>query len=765
MYVSDLNDQAMPESPGDEPEEVEVVFIPADRARRLRKAGTGFFELAAPEADGESFVSSLPATAAGTDDVPEAPAEIASLDEKLEMAWEHLRRNELDDAMAIAKEASRKHPDVAAAKMILARCYINRKEYQKSLAILNAIPDRDKNAEAFYFLGLCRGRMGNVPKAMEALEESIAGSADEQAKKRAGDLLRHLRGGRAACPECGGQVQYADLVDVGNKTVCPDCARELSGGSAAGEPGKAEAVPVVRTARGGGFIKKLLRRAASLFLLFGLAYAGLYAASRTVPDQYENIRARLPEAWSFLPKTGKSANSLAESSEPPGSAPSDLSIDSPLIEYAISGIPLVHRLSVDGVRGVEGDYEALFSPEPRGRYRVDDRNGEFYWAPGEDDVGKNFDITFGVTFKASRAREQVNKVRVYSPPQFRNIYTPINIDPGEILHLLSGDLTGDGNQEIVAVAGKYWNARVTVLQETADGFFHPLGKAAFSGRPAGAGLLDVDGEIWVSIADYWNSRLRHYALRDGNVMEVPLETILPGRPVMAGFDRASGISAALCKLDGSMRLVAYHAVDWSLVEKTGDWTVPSGHVWRKVLMLPEQPGTGLRPRALLVGSDPEGSVFLASPEESGLIRVGIPVAGTLIDAALAPDGRVHCLFEADGQYSLGRFAVGADGSVLDLNVAPLGSQPLLNGIACLDLFGDRSGDDTAFLSAAKLDVAFSGKHGYDSVAQWDLPIPSRLLGQAVTLRQGDGVPERIVYQDVNGSLWCAGLSAPRENGK
>lgn len=713
----------------------------------------------------------------------EAASRPGPADGRLEAAWEHLRRNELDDAVAIAEVLVRERPDAPEPKLVLARSFINRREYQKALTTLQTIPESVRNADAYYYLGLCRSRMADKSRALEALEKSVAAATDESSRRRARELMGHLRGDtRIVCPECGKSASHGAMVEIGNKTVCADCADRMADRTPpAPVPAHPPVDPTVNPsdkpvdrptvkppAHGeSGLGRRSLRRGFCLLLFLALAlalaYAGVYAFSEFSPDRYAAVRSRLPESWTFLPAAGSGPRAPDVPSDFSGERLSaDIRIDSPKIEHAVSGLPIRHRLSVDGMQGLDGDFTALFSPEPRGRHRIDARTGEFSWTPAEEDVGRRFSLTFGVAFKNARAREQVNSVRVFSVPRFRVLHHLFDPEPGDKTFLFSADVTGDGRRDVIAVAGGFWDGTAAVLEETVDGLFHPQDRVNLPGRPVGAGLLSVAGKPWLAVADYWNSRLHYYVFENGRAVEAPVEVAVPGKPLLAAFDGESGLSAVLCRLDGSTRLVGHRAVDRTHVEKVGDWEVPAGHVWRSLLYLPEGAASGPRARALLIGSEPGRSVFLATPERGELLPVRVPVGGNVVNAALAGNGRVKCLVELDGKYSLVAFDVDGGGIVSGLRTVYLPGGPFLNGMVGLDLFGGDSGagkgDDVALLSATKLALVFSHEDG-GVASEWELPAPSGLFGPMTILTGAGGGPDGAVYLDAAGDLWCVGLSA------
>lgn len=737
-YVNDLSGDAPVRPEEDEPEDVEVIVISKISSDSGRVIQTVPFDLASGDGEKGSLSS------------------VESVEKELEAARGHLRNNELDDALSLAMEVARLRPELVEAKLIIARCFINRKEYRKAQAILQAIPETGKDAEIYYHLGLCRGRIRDIPGAIEALEKSVAIASDKTVCSRAEDLLAHLKSGEAVCSECGQKTTSESMTDIGDKTVCTACAAALSGVMKQVAPEAGTGQPV----RGNGSLAGWIRKAAVIPFLAAFVYLALYILSIATPSGYKELRTRLPAAWSFLPKAELPSRSTATpgSTEQAANA-ATLHLDSPVIEYAIAGVPLSRTVTLDG-KTVSGDMEIRFTPEPHGRYRASGKSGTFTWTPSETDAGQAFDIALDVTIAGGDIAGQNNRVQVFSPPRFRALYQPGNIEPDTITHLLAADCTGNGLPEIVMVQGRYQSGRISVLQETADGFFHPMGGLELSGRPAGAGIVNVDGEQVACVADYWNSALRYFLVRDGSVRELPLKTPTPGRPILASFGRDAGIIAVLCHSDKGMRLVAHRAIDETHVEKIGDWDISDSknHIWRKVLVLPELKEAGSRSRILLVGSDPAQSVFLLGPEKNEPERVVLAFAGTIVDAAASTNGRVCFLLENKGQYRVVAFSIDAMGRPAALEEIQVGANPFLNGVAFVNPFGVGNGDDIALLSATRLGYVVSGLGEKKAFVHWLLPSPSRLLGPVGALPGENDRLDRVLYLDAEGSLWSAEFS-------
>lgn len=726
--MNSINNETPAPHYDEEPEEVEVSFVSGRSAVRDTSIKGGALELSP-----EERLSPTPLAIAGygdgdnrgndggnnnnnnnnnndndNDNVNGDGVDIdAEAFEQLRRARELLRKNELDAALPLAMDVLRKRPTMSEAKTLIARCYINRREYTKARAILQSIPNIEKNADASYYLGLCKARMGDIQGAVTALEKGIESASATGAGAtgnggRMEELLRHLHDGDAACPECGRETRYGSMKDVGDRTLCADCANAVlrKTSQARRKPGSA------RTEPGGSFLFRAFRRAGQLLIAGAVLWLGLYAASAAAPDAYKKIRSHLPASWRFLPKTAQAAATAA-----------------PLREQPIS------------------------------RHET------------------------GVAHAAANSRPSA-RTRMFSEPHFQRLHPLGNPGPDGKIQLMTADFDGDGATEIAVVQGRYGKGRASILHETADGLFHPISEASFPGRPAGSGIIQADGDTFIVVADYSNSCIRRFAVADSNsgsdaggssaggssaygsggVSERPTPTLLPGKPVLAGFNQATGTFAALCKTGTTMRLTGHRLVSADYVEKLGDWDAPQGHVWRKLLALPDLGIQGEYPRFLLIGGNSEKSIFLFSPGRDAPIHVKPAFPGIIVDAIPDRDGRVHCLIDDNGKWHIAGFRLDSAGSPVDATVVPLGEGPFVNGMTALVHLVPEKVTGVAVLSATRVGLALSDPEKKAIFTSWELPVPSRLAGSAVVLPGKQDEPDRIAYQDSDGTLWSMGLS-------
>lgn len=698
------------------------------------------------------------------------------LTKKLEKAWQHLKKNELDDALTLAQEVVWESPDLVAPKVVIARCFINLKEYNKAFNILQAIPEDDTNAEILYYTALCLSRLGKVKEAIDTLKlaKVAASSGDGVIRKRANDLLLHLQGEQTVCPVCGKKVLYDSMVEVGDQTVCANCAKNMPEEEDEEEDDDDDEWDEDEDESGGRRRKKrprppltkidILIRFVFVLFLVGFLLLGVYMMSFIAPDYYAKIRPILPDSWEFLPRAGNVTpiSEILENASTQQNTPApSITFDSAPLTTAVAGIEVHHKAWVRNMEKRDGVFRVSFQPEPTNKYRFDEKSGELSWLPAEQDAGKVFTVTFGAAFNNVVARDQINKVAVSSGPRFRSMLSIGEPRPGQIVHLLAEDLGGGEQAEIIAVQGQYWQGQISAFEETQDGFLQQVSRTAIPGRPAGAGVVLADGEKWLAVADYWNSRLRYYALRDGNLSEMAVDVDLPGRPLLAGFDRDSSMSVIVCSGESRLNLVCYRQEGQLKNTKIGEWPLPDDFVWRRILVLPANEEEGRGPIPILIGGEPSGSIFLVDIAGDRLVPMKLDVPGGIVDAAIGADGRVHCLVESEGRLNLVNFTHSFTGEAQEVVVSAVGDAAVVTGLVSVGFLARDGMHDLTVLSSDRLGISFVGSDGrYGDFKWWNLPKPSRLFGDVVAVPAANGYSARMFYIDNAGDLWRVGIVSP-----
>jgi tetratricopeptide (TPR) repeat protein len=717
----------------------------------------------------------------------------APLADKMETAWNHLRCNELDEAMTLAQEVAWEKPDLVSAKLLIARCFIVRDQNDKALAILSAIPDPERDAEILYYTGFCQSRLGKTKEAIATLQQSQKNSTDTLIRQRAGDLLLSLRGEKSICPLCGRKFDYESLVEAGDRLLCPDCAREEleKAGDDDPEDGETNAKRRKRLRPPLTPVEMAIRIVFVLFFFFMLGFS-VYLVYLLSPEHYKWLRSNLPYVGEFMPPPPyiPPPPSSLPVYRPPRVLPA-VDFSSPPLQKAMARVPVTHKLALDGMSIGKGEFKVEFDPVPSGPFELDKQNGILTWTPSLEDGGKTFTITFDADLDEARANKQVNRLTVSDGPQFRRLGTLPNASPGKTAFMIASDITGDGEVELALFSGDYWRGEIAIFSPGADGGSRRMATAALSGRPAGMGFIKADEETWLAVPDYWNSRLRFFAFRNQSLAEMSMDIDLPGRPILAGFNAETSVSAVLCQINGETRLICYRQLGQLANERIGDWKLPNGYIWRRIFVLPV-PGREI-PAIVAMGSSFGRTVLLMEPGEAQakiIQRTGWD--GILIDAvpsSVRP--AIHCLWDKNGRRFAGILEIpvsaappnasgAAERNPSASDTAPaLGARavretardfkeirvvgpPALCGFAALNQSG--SSADIMILGASRLDVAFDyGAPGSDNVYSWPLPAPARLFGQLTPISKPDAENPEVAFMDADGNIWAIAMAVTVEN--
>jgi DNA-directed RNA polymerase subunit RPC12/RpoP len=534
---------------------------------------------------------------------------------KVEEARDLLSEGEIEKALTLAQEAVWEQPSFVAAKVVIARAFIANNENSKALALLQAIPDQEMIAEAVYYQGIALNNIGRGPEALEAFKKSLArASSDADLRKHATDMISRMRGEYIACPICGRKVLPDAIVDIGEESVCSDCARKLEEEEPDDDEFDATGLRRRRKLRPPkSKTDILLRIVIGILALFIILFALYYAA----PDYYMKFRSLLPESWSFPPRTGflalpppSSGTGAGLMDNTPKVLPSFV-ITSEAMKNPMVGVPFTHQVQSIGMNSPSYQFE--ISPGPAEAPEFDPMTGVFTWTPGSDDEGKKFQIVFRGIHGTSLSMDQENTVAVLSRPAVKTTNASSAAEIGDLCRLLAADVDGDGKTELTAISGDYWTGRIKVFALETDGTLRERWQSEFSGRPVGAGIVSARGETWLAIADYWNSRIRFFAIRNNALSEVALSIILPGRPIMADVDPETSIIAALCLSDSGFQAVAYRQVDQLASEHLGTWPIPDNSLWRNLHILKANTGSQS-------GSTP-GQAVKAPPQSARLALV------------------------------------------------------------------------------------------------------------------------------------------------
>jgi hypothetical protein len=408
-----------------------------------------------------------------------------------------------------------------------------------------------------------------------------------------------------------------------------------------------------------------------------------------------------------------------------------------------------------------GEYTATFVPVPNGPYEFDKDTLEFIWTPVPQDAGESFTLTFEALFNKIRANPQVNEIKVSSGPVFRKIGEWPGASPLSSQFILVDSLVEGQSPKIILVGGNYWQGDISVFEPTGDGL-NKLGGASNGNHPVGAGVITAGAERWVCIADYWTSRLRNFALRNGSLSEMAVSTELPGKPVLAGFDRDRSLSAVLCRTRDGFSVHAYRQEGQLQSKQVGNWSVPDDLVWRKLLVKPAaEEDSDDPPVFVLVGADFANGIYILEAESGAVRNVRTGGKGVIIDAIPCRlENRIYCLVAGEN---------GTTVETVELTEFPeegkypsvmIDKDPVLCGFGAVN-FSGASGGDLVALSATRAGIAFGGgtqQSSFDSAHFWAMPVPGRLFGKVAVYPGGGGNGETVIFVDNDGGVWSLGLT-------
>ncbi|MDR2390710.1 MAG: hypothetical protein LBE84_03390, partial [Planctomycetota bacterium] len=739
----------------------------------------------------------------------------ADLAAKLEQAWRHLRSNELNEATALAQEVVWEQPDLVAAKLVIARCFIVRQQYDKGLAILSAINEADRDAETLYYIGLCQTRTGKTREAIEILRKSRSLSTDTLIRRRASDLLESLQGKQAVCPLCGTRHSFDAMVEVGDRLLCSACAKKTW--EEEEEPEEEEAYPGLenkgrkRLKRPLTVTEKVIRGVFCLFLV-SILFGGVYFLYLLAPEHYAWLRNSIPYSDAILPPPPFMPPSSPGRSQPmsPRVIPS-LAFKSRPVRKAIVGVPVRIALEIEGMNARAGTFKAGMTPNPAVPFQLDAKTNVFSWTPAPDDAGKEFTLSFGADFQNARAKEQISRFTVSSGPVFKKIGSWENGEPSGAEFLAATDLNGNGKPDLALVSGNYSQSEIAIFTQTGNESLIETARLPISGRSAGAGAIAADTERWLAVADYWSSRIRFFAFRENVLSEMAVNIDLPGRPLLAGFNTEEATIAVVCRTDdGGTRLFFFRQKGQRDNELLGEWELPENFLWRRVIVLP----TAIRntPAVIVAGSDSANSIFLAESGNAQRTLLSRPdMNGPLIDIAARPDYKsLICLWDKGNRRFVGSLefqdSTKPAASRANRSPQPASTPPPQTGAPSLQPQANRNAfrrpaasaqqtgrnqpsvpaaqsytvsggplicgftvigapeanPDVLLLGTARVGVIFDFESGGKGETYfWPLPEPARLLGNIVELSRPNAANPVAVFIDEAGGLWSMTLSEER----
>lgn len=513
----------------------------------------------APEAKAPSF-------AVGSAEVNK-PAGEETLESKLERVQMLLREGDTATALTTAQEIVGQNPNLTSAKILIARCFGQRGEFNKALAILKNVVANEDNDEALFFLGRCHQELGNTREAKRAFEQCKEITNDPELKDRLDELIGRSGGDKGICSTCGNTVPVQELETVDGQQQCTQCRsnREQSmraagpavAASVAAEKSAPKARPRVKRRRRGGLLLPILMiilfsPAAILvggIAGFSFALSDFITEAQSVYEVYaeaENPTPKTGGGIARIPKTDPQTSGDTGTTDPSGgdttppSALEQFVIDSPPLTELVVGSEYTHKIHASGAPGENISYGVAFSRTPATPHQFDQARGVLTWKPTPQDMAAGpITITFTAESGGSKALEQKCQVTFRAPVTSRLLGPVAPVLPGESVCLSAGQVGGDERADVVVARGAYHEGEL-ILYLASERGLSEAARMKLPGRPiaVGIGNFGIDG-AQIMVVDYWNAEA-FFVRYDGELVRTAESLAFPDRPTLAAIGNPDG---------------------------------------------------------------------------------------------------------------------------------------------------------------------------------------------------------------------------------
>jgi tetratricopeptide (TPR) repeat protein len=524
-----------------------------------------------------------PEPAAGPSPEETATGPSGDIEAQLAEADEALERGDIDDALRIAQSVAGVHPDSPDARLLVARCFGRQGDFNKALPILEGIvADHESHVEALFLLGRCQEELGQEDEARTTYQRVIDLDPDSPAAERAGELLAASRGPQSAqeiCDGCMNAVPSSSVEEVEGRRLCWECREQLDEAMGGGMR-LDEIEQQVRIAKHVSTESKVMRRrrpgvsAAVVVVVLLLACAGggflgLVGLKMQHPQVFAQMMGGVdepppppPDALGgalegVLPgEEPGEAGPAEEGSEPddgllpadPGSLPGEgeipppqerveLNVVSSPADRLMAGFSYEYRMEVEPRAALaEARYSIEFpGARPVGPHGMDAQAGTFRWTPASGDVGRTYELSFGVVVPGlDEPVRQTARIRVFGKPEIVALEDvgPVPLKFGAAMAVAAGDFDGDGRDDLAHATGAYRDGAVTLLMQGSRGWREATPRA-FHGRPVGMVAVEVgdDAPEALLLADWKHKALKRLEARGGTA-GLAEATKLPARPLL-----------------------------------------------------------------------------------------------------------------------------------------------------------------------------------------------------------------------------------------
>ena len=621
-----------------------------------------------------------------------------------------LYNGDVDSALAKAQELVGMNPDSTEARLLIARCFGRRQEFQKAQAILqNILGADDHNAEAHLLMAQCQTGLKSTAGARMHLSRVVELEPGSDIAHRAQELLDSSVGGELGiCSSCGASAPVQALKQIEGGQLCTACQEKLNsalGGHsvmdgnvhAAISQARRDGTSTARFRRVSARRGSLLRLAATLVVLVVLGIGGILSLRWIDPPLYQDLVAKIPGLEAYLgaatspvvpvrpAPAGHSGGAASASQAATGAAPSGMVEKpaalpeekysfKPIPASAIAGMQYTAHMRLSDEKGADvtlrPGMKLLGADGQAGTFDANTR--QFTWQPSAADAGgeRQIEVT-AIPRTNSRAEPPVIRsvfsVRVLPGPEARLVpgFELASYTPGDAVFMTCGKLD-NGTPVCLTAVGGHMDGELVAVSAAGEKWSYPL-----EGRPAGVVLSRDDRGLVVVVADWWHAALRTFRLDAGGW--TPMQSLPLGvRPLAVSAD-AQGRVIALLE-DGQIR------------SSSGTIMPPdTKHAWKWMAVGEHDAAPGAELVLAARGRD----VFIRAADSPKGMWKGLSVGrGTnvMTQAAMAPvladaagGGRNDLAFFTGGSRTwleiFSASGVSADTAVLTLEESPLAVTP------------------------------------------------------------------------------------------
>ncbi len=565
----------------------------------------------------------------GIDDASVTPADAA-----YHRALEAYQDSDMEAALAACEEAVALDEGHVQGNLLLGRVLIRYEDYLRAATALRRAADlAPENPEVHFFLGQAFEKRGLADEARESYQHCMEVAPDGPQADRVREWLAAAEeAGRAStgvrCEFCLRSFRAEDITEHDGKHCCQDCLNTL-GVSSAGFADSSAETPMPdldydefdeeEEDKKGSLVGKLFKLVLLLVFLAvvgaGVAFTGHHMKWFVVPD---NVMKHdlVVKAEDFIRDT---------TGWPPAAIAEDIPDDNTPVKVADP--KLVSEPPEEAKLLVKWEYKLEFENVPEGVKPSVDVTGPdglpdgmvydkesmaLTWTPGATgDI--ELPLSQTVYIAAKIGETELKKLIELNVGFGMDVgaAAPSGVDESYQRCVASGDLNGDGRDDLVLAAGRYRSAEMRIFYQQELGGFSAARRIKLKGQPSAVAVVDLNGDARsdIVVTDWYNSRLVAFTQNANGDLDQPVAAEVgkgPRQMAVADLDGDGKLEAAvLSSISDSI----------SVVEFDGDG-------WKRTHELPlgMAPGWGLLAAGNFSGDGVSLAVILAGPDETDQFR-------------------------------------------------------------------------------------------------------------------------------------------------